>query len=302
MVFRGTYHGAEVAVKVIQPPEGKPPPADKAAGPGGGEGAKAIRRYASQSFLDASELAIGLNVVHPNVVCMLTFFTDVQLGRASASFDMGVAAAVQGGGAATSCYRTGQGPRAPKSLRLTPWQQLPGADLGSDSDSESEDFGRDSASPFQCKSTGTMEPRPAPGAAAAGGFGRGSILASDPDDIRLALSAAAAVAAPKKLCGVLDPGTPAIVIVMEYADSGSLLDAMDRGWLLAPHEAGAAVPPGTPRAVNLATLLTTLLEMALALRHLHGLNLVHCGGCRVRVSECVCLSSVCGAGPVQPLA
>jgi len=64
--------------------------------------------------------------------------------------------------------------------------------------------------------------------------------------------------------------TPCLVIVMELSDQGSLDKAIHQGafWLLPA--------PGRPPCLNMLSVLTTLLEIAMALRHMHSMQLVHC--------------------------
>ncbi|GFR41492.1 hypothetical protein Agub_g2184, partial [Astrephomene gubernaculifera] len=64
---------------------------------------------------------------------------------------------------------------------------------------------------------------------------------------------------------------PAMVICMEYCDAGSLTDAISRGAFRQPTLGlyGSSQP-------NMKAIFSTLLEVALALRHLHSLRLVHC--------------------------
>ncbi|KAG2443163.1 hypothetical protein HYH02_009573 [Chlamydomonas schloesseri] len=115
--------------------------------------------------------------------------------------------------------------------------------------------------------------------------------------------AAAAAAASSGTSGTSskEPGPPCLVLVMEYCDCGSLSDAIDRGLFLrqlppaAPvATAAAAAPPGgaaaadaaadnsTPQkqkpqlGISFRAVMLTLLEVALALRHMHSLHLVHC--------------------------
>lgn len=57
------------------------------------------------------------------------------------------------------------------------------------------------------------------------------------------------------------------VLVMEYCDAGTLLHAIARK---------AFKHAGVERSLNMEALLMCLLEVALALRHLHGANLAHC--------------------------
>ncbi|KAG2495264.1 hypothetical protein HYH03_006537 [Edaphochlamys debaryana] len=65
-------------------------------------------------------------------------------------------------------------------------------------------------------------------------------------------------------------GPTNLVIVMEYCDAGTLKDTLRRGGFRRGVETN-----GWPR-LDLAALYTCLLEVALALRHLHSLSLVHC--------------------------
>ncbi|KAG2431409.1 hypothetical protein HXX76_009424 [Chlamydomonas incerta] len=68
--------------------------------------------------------------------------------------------------------------------------------------------------------------------------------------------------------GVGVTGPSNMIICMEYCDAGSLKHAVKRGCFRA--EASGGSRP------HLTSLYTTLMEIALALRHLHALRLVHC--------------------------
>jgi hypothetical protein len=52
----------------------------------------------------------------------------------------------------------------------------------------------------------------------------------------------------------------------------SLDEAIHRG-------AFRLVIPGKSPRINMLAVLTTLLEVAMALRHMHSMQLVHCGEC-----------------------
>ncbi|KAG2483202.1 hypothetical protein HYH03_017936 [Edaphochlamys debaryana] len=78
-------------------------------------------------------------------------------------------------------------------------------------------------------------------------------------------------------------------LIMEYCDMGSLADAIDSGMFvkaakraasgLLPPNPAAQAPPATATVAGtpaMRAVYLTLLEVALALRHLHSMNLVHC--------------------------
>ncbi|KAJ9521176.1 hypothetical protein QJQ45_022898 [Haematococcus lacustris] len=60
-----------------------------------------------------------------------------------------------------------------------------------------------------------------------------------------------------------------LVIVMELCDQGSLDEAIHSG-------AFRLTLPGKAPRINMLAVLTTLLEVAMALRHMHAMQLVHC--------------------------
>ncbi|GIL63561.1 hypothetical protein Vafri_17603 [Volvox africanus] len=66
-----------------------------------------------------------------------------------------------------------------------------------------------------------------------------------------------------------DEGIPCSALCMEYCDMGTLAHAIDQ------HRFMTVTPLGTRRPA-LKAICTTLLEVALALRHLHARNLAHC--------------------------
>ncbi|KAG2443917.1 hypothetical protein HXX76_002257 [Chlamydomonas incerta] len=85
----------------------------------------------------------------------------------------------------------------------------------------------------------------------------------------------------------LQPQQHHLALVMEYCDSGDLRTAAEAGWLLRapePWEEAAAAGCGGGggggmwggRVLDMRAIYTTLLEVALALRHLHRHGLAHC--------------------------
>ncbi|GLC77167.1 hypothetical protein PLESTF_001893600 [Pleodorina starrii] len=78
-------------------------------------------------------------------------------------------------------------------------------------------------------------------------------------------------------------GDFAMALVLEYCDCGSLCDAiLNRKFIervtpkKPPAGANGSAPPKTYLAINMRSVYLTLLEIALALRHMHSLALVHC--------------------------
>ncbi|GLC56327.1 hypothetical protein PLESTB_001092900 [Pleodorina starrii] len=78
-------------------------------------------------------------------------------------------------------------------------------------------------------------------------------------------------------------GEGAMALVLEYCDCGSLCDAiLNRKFIervtpkKPPAGANGSAPPKTYLAINMRSVYATLLEIALALRHMHSLALVHC--------------------------
>ncbi|GFR51181.1 hypothetical protein Agub_g13456, partial [Astrephomene gubernaculifera] len=74
-------------------------------------------------------------------------------------------------------------------------------------------------------------------------------------------------------------GEGAMALVLEYCDCGSLSDAITaRSFMqrVTARKGDAGAAPKTYLAINMRAVYTTLLEIALALRHMHSLHLVHC--------------------------
>ncbi|KAG2497807.1 hypothetical protein HYH03_004078 [Edaphochlamys debaryana] len=65
-------------------------------------------------------------------------------------------------------------------------------------------------------------------------------------------------------------GLVCAVMVMEYCDKGTLVDAINRGDFVTPSRDGTGYKP------NYKAIYTTLLEVALALRHLASMAVTHC--------------------------
>ncbi|GLC69555.1 hypothetical protein PLESTF_000846900 [Pleodorina starrii] len=201
-VYRGTYHGSEVAVKVIQEHQLAASLHTSSHTDMAGVGA-AVHRSASvvlhkQNLHDAIELVASVSVSHPNIVQVLTFFTDCKLQLAaetSVLFD--------------SMDMTDGAPGGIAGARLVHMPSL-------------------------------LE-SPAPG---------------------------------QELGGI------SVALVMEYMDAGSLSDAIQKRVFFERLEisnpaAGGRASKGL-LAVSMRSVYSTLLEIALALRHMHALHLVHC--------------------------
>ncbi|KAG2484691.1 hypothetical protein HYH03_016520 [Edaphochlamys debaryana] len=270
-VYLGMYQSTEVAVKVILERDCE----------------------GSEVFRNAVELAVLSTLSHPNIVQVLTFFTDVTVQIPP------VAARISG--AAPPIYLF---PHEPSTMQLdlTP---VPSAAAEAEADSEpggllgaggasgasggqrrsgsgnreaegGEDGGEDGddAGGGGRASDGAEEPGAALGpiaAAAGGSSGRRQPL---PRLGPLALAAGAGVAgggAPPKQplpCG--PPAKKALVILMEFCDMGCLADAIRNGVFKEKVKGGyGALQPAW------AHIYLTLLEVALALKYLHSINLVH---------------------------
>ncbi|KAG2486383.1 hypothetical protein HYH03_014963 [Edaphochlamys debaryana] len=224
VVYRGLYHGSEVAIKVIQEAE-----VAAAAGDDGGP-AGPLRRMNSvalenKHLHDAIELVASVGMGgHPNIVQVLTFFTDVRVMVGDQPVD-GLQRRLSGlDGVA-------------ELMRLT---HMPGAVAG----------------PLGGGGGGQA----APGSGAGGESGTGDAAES----------------------GEVGGGSPrssgVIVLVQEFCDAGTLKNAInqraffDRGTV----QGGPDRPSRVHLQLNMRAVYSTLLEVALALRHMHGLHMVHC--------------------------
>ncbi|KAG2422422.1 hypothetical protein HXX76_016037 [Chlamydomonas incerta] len=228
VVYRGKYYGSEVAVKVIQEAKcnisaaaaaaaakggtlGTRASSSDAAADGAGWGAVADAGGCTadgsgtlhkHNIHDAIELVASVSMAHPNIVQVLTFFTDCRLAS---------------GGAAV---------------------------------------------PARIVST----PSPAADAATAAG------------------PPAAGAAGVEALARKAQGDAPCLVLVMEFCDCGSLSDAIDNGLFLrhlppapaAAHTDAASAKKPPLLGISFRAVMLTLLEVALALRHMHSLHLVHC--------------------------
>ncbi|GIL58009.1 hypothetical protein Vafri_13205 [Volvox africanus] len=195
-VYRGKYHGSEVAVKVIQEKE-------LAALNNSNDSNQHLNHQHSASVVlhkqnlhDAIELVASVSVSHPNIVQVLAFFTDCKLQLAaetSTLFD---------------------------SIDMADQPSMAGARL---------------------VHMPSLLESPAPG---------------------------------QELGGI------SVALVMEYMDAGSLSDAIQKRVfferLEVNHPAGGGRVGKGLLAVSMRSVYSTLLEVALALRHMHSLHLVHC--------------------------
>ncbi|KAG2424090.1 hypothetical protein HXX76_014766 [Chlamydomonas incerta] len=234
VVYRGLYHGSEVAVKVIQESEvtADGPGAAAAAGadPAAANPLARMNSVALENkhLHDAIELVASVGMGgHPNIVQVLTFFTDAcvlvgdtpieALGRRLSGLD-GVA----------------------ELMRLTklPSHRHPVAGL--------------------------------PGARPGAGGPVGGIAE---DAVSEEEAAAAALAAANAVL----PRTGVIVLVQEFCDAGTLKNAINqRAFFDRSTDVVDARGVRGHLQLNLRAVFSTLLEIALALRHMHGLHMVHC--------------------------
>ncbi|KAG2426888.1 hypothetical protein HXX76_012675 [Chlamydomonas incerta] len=250
-VYRGTYHGAEVAIKVIQEAkwaanaaaaakkEGKAKKGAAAAGgavsagaQGGSPGGSAEdsntgsdhcggapAELHKHNIHDAIELVASVSISHPNIVQVLTFFTDCVLVRAG---------------------EKGVNQELLESLFST------------------------------CGN--------AAAAAAALPAAATDITDVPAHELRL-VPAPPLVDSPAP--GTDGPGPSSMALVMEFCDTGSLCDAIVRRMFLRQLKPTGPVDP-TARpvkpqmAICMRSVFATLLEVALALRHMHSLHMVHC--------------------------
>ncbi|KAG2431085.1 hypothetical protein HXX76_009618 [Chlamydomonas incerta] len=199
-VYRGTYHGSEVAVKVIHDATIHAAAAAKSGKPGSPASMAAVALH-KQNLHDAIELVASVSISHPNIVQVLTFFMDCRL-------------------------------------------QLPAPQHANEMDSlmdtVDDPAGGAAAMPRLLHMPSLLE-SPAPGQEIA--------------------------------------GASSMALVMEYCDAGSLCEAiMDRIFFrqLKPTDPDDARRGKPVLAICLRSVYATLLEVALALRHMHSLHLVHC--------------------------
>ncbi|KAG2447914.1 hypothetical protein HYH02_007368 [Chlamydomonas schloesseri] len=233
-VYRGTYHGSEVAVKVIRDStqlaaahSSSSLSAAVACRGGGGAPRRAPLQLHKQNIHDAIELVASVSISHPAIVQVLTFFTDCRLvddddadagSRAGGNMldTLDNMSHVAGGGAPPSSVAATAAAAARRAPRLI-------------------------------HAASTLLESPLPGQSL-----------------------------PAGACST-------IALVMEYCDAGSLDTAIvDRKFCKQLQAPPTVAPDGTARAtkqmwaISMRSVYATLLEVALALRHMHSLHLVHC--------------------------
>ncbi|KAG2427307.1 hypothetical protein HXX76_012502 [Chlamydomonas incerta] len=257
-VYLGMYQGTEVAVKVILEREL--------------EGTEVLR--------NAVELAVLSTVSHPNIVQVLTFFTDVtvQIPPVQARLS----------GAAPPIYLLPHEPSQAQQLDvLTPvasevatdseagvggvvGSSPPGAAAGGGGDDDDGSDGSGGGGPGEPADGG-----PGPGAAPALGPIAAAARAARLAPLKAAAAAAGAVGGGGAAAAQPQPHPApapkkALVILMEFCDAGCLSDAIRNGVFKEKIKGGyGALQPAW------SSIYLTLLEVALALRYLHSLNLVH---------------------------
>ncbi|GLC66945.1 hypothetical protein PLESTF_000494700 [Pleodorina starrii] len=239
VVYRGLYHGSEVAIKVIQEVEVAAPggPCDNGGGGGGGEAP--LRRLNSvaletKHLHDAIELVASVGMGgHPNIVQVLTFFTDVVVVA-------------------------GDQPVDPLQRRLS----------GLDGVGELLRLTR---------MPSRLEPSPSPSQAAPGhgkgnGYGQGNGNGNGRQQQQQQQ-----VAPQQQSPGPAPRGGGVIVLVQEFCDAGTLKTAINqRAFYRNVAISGEERQGRGHLQLNLKSVYSTLLEVSLALRHMHGLHMVHC--------------------------
>ncbi|GIL44683.1 hypothetical protein Vafri_2211, partial [Volvox africanus] len=304
-VYRGQYDGTEVAIKIVYEPHGAASSALPRIGKNalaqgyaatsvvnteeetGAAGTAAGTAPLARNLHDAFELTVSVSVCHPNIVQVLTFFTDVYVhverrGGSNELLPMAGGMRIQ---SPTRLQTGGQHPHqhAPHLQRQSSAVPEFGGNGGGGVGGAGHASPAARGSPARCRQS-------AGGAAStlgsAGAPPRVTLLpypsnvtscqlnTMDVTGVHLAeytelQAAMASNGSAAQQAMAVSP--PAMVICMEYCDAGSLADAIVRGAFRQP----ALGLYGTTQP-NMRAILATLLEVALALRHLHSLRLVHC--------------------------
>ncbi|PNW87774.1 hypothetical protein CHLRE_01g001678v5 [Chlamydomonas reinhardtii] len=232
VVYRGLYHGSEVAVKVIQESE------VTADGPGaaaaaGADPANPLARMNSvalenKHLHDAIELVASVGMGgHPNIVQVLTFFTD-------------------------ACVLVGDTPIEALGRRLS---------------------GLDGVAELMRLTKLPSHRHPLAGLPGSRSGAGGPVEGIAEDGVTEEEAAAAAVAAANAVL----PRTGVIVLVQEFCDAGTLKNAINqRAFFDRSTDVVDARGVRGHLQLNLRAVYSTLLEISLALRHMHGLHMVHC--------------------------
>ncbi|GLI70933.1 hypothetical protein VaNZ11_016027 [Volvox africanus] len=227
VVYRGLYHGSEVAIKVIQEVEVAAPGASGNPKGGGADGG--LRRMNSvalenKHLHDAIELVAAMGMGgHPNIVQVLTFFTDVRVVVGDEPMDT-LDRRLSGLDGVGELLRLTRMPSILDSLKKQPQQ-----------DEEQ------------------LQPPPPPP------------LQQQQQQQRTEVNGAR-------------PGGGVIVLVQEFCDAGTLKNAINQRAFyrnVIPVSEDLKSRSGHLQ-LNLKAVYSTLLEVALALRHMHGLLMVHC--------------------------
>ncbi|KAG2422583.1 hypothetical protein HXX76_015911 [Chlamydomonas incerta] len=236
-VYRGTYHGAEVAIKVIKQSRlaaltQQQQQQGAACLNTGGTSAPLLHK---QNLHDAIEVVASVSMSHFNLVQVPAYFMDVRVVRQDEY------AAAAGGNFPALGSGLDEGPITESDLAAA-------------------------AAAATCTAAGA-------GASAAAGAADGA-GPTESQPLRL-------IHAPSLLASPL-PGADlslhegAMALVLEYCDRGSLCDAIMQKKFIERVTPKNGPPGKTYLAINMRSVYATLLEVALALRHMHSLHLVHC--------------------------
>ncbi|KAG2424093.1 hypothetical protein HXX76_014768 [Chlamydomonas incerta] len=328
-VYRGLYHGAEVAVKVIEDPAASSLSATAKQAAAAAAAAAAPTRLRAKHLHDAIELVASVSFNHPNIVQLITYFVDVRAHIAPDGDDDGAAAgAAANARAPDGTNRTATAAAAAAQV-LDYVDDCVNLDLESeqadhvylDDGDEQEDLEdlvgeyEDDAPPLPRPPVQLVHMESGGEGLGGGGGGDGGARGEGPRG-----GGGAGADAGQQ------GGNEAIVLVMEFCDRGSLKEAITEGAFLlwagdpaaaaaglgsagsrqhspaagggAPHLAalqlsqfasssgglagtagGGGGTRGGPYSLvpfNMKAVYSTLLEIALALRHMHGLHMVHC--------------------------
>lgn len=202
------------------------------------------------SLREAMEIAVMSTVSHPSILCVINFWTDV-LVYPAAPGTREVNGLVR--------LEAPPAPQAEPQPELVLRENMGNLDSKLVAEGEGEGGGH----------SGSTAPK-----SAAKSLGAGSSARPSPSNNNQQQQLEAELELEKAASAATPPGPKpvrSLVIVMELCDQGTLEQAMLAGVFVArPLRAGPAGP-----LPNMLAVLTTLLELALALRHLHSLQLVH---------------------------
>ncbi|KAG2430390.1 hypothetical protein HYH02_013752 [Chlamydomonas schloesseri] len=240
-VYRGTYHGAEVAIKIIKQSR-LAAMTGQQQGSASNTGAASAPLLHKQNLHDAIEVVASVSMSHFNLVQVPAFFMDVRVIQQDEYAAAGDCAFSAPGNAVSDC----EGP-------VTAESNATGA--------------------AACATAGATATAGGP-TAGARAAAAGPAVPSESQPLRL-------IQAPSLLASPL-PGTDvscsegAMALILEYCDRGSLCDAIMQKKFIERVTPKNGPPGKTYLAINMRSVYATLLEVALALRHMHSLHLVHC--------------------------